>query len=94
MLAAAWRAIETRRPLLRVTNTGHTVAVDPLGRVNTLLEPWTIGTATVRLQRLPGNEPPSTLYLRLGEWGSAMVFFGIFLSAFIIGKRISQPIIT
>jgi len=93
MLAAAWRAIETRRPLLRVTNTGHTVAVDPLGRINTLLEPWTVGTATVRLLRLPGNVPPETLYLRLGEWGSAMVFFGIFLSAFFIRKHASQPII-
>ena len=52
MIAAVWRAIETRRPMLRVTNTGYTVAVDPLGRIEYLMEPWTIGTAIVRLKRL------------------------------------------
>ncbi|HQH28026.1 MAG TPA: apolipoprotein N-acyltransferase, partial [Oligoflexia bacterium] len=31
-LLAQWRAIETRRYLLRVTNTGLTAVIDPLGR--------------------------------------------------------------
>jgi apolipoprotein N-acyltransferase len=93
MLSAAWRAIETRRPLLRITNTGHTVAVDPLGRIDTLLEPWTVGTATVRLQRLIGGSgQPATLYLWLGEAGAAMVFFGIFLSAIMSSRWAMQTL--
>ena len=50
--AAAWRAIEVRRPLLRVTNTGMTVAVDPLGHIDVLVPPETEGTAIAQLQRI------------------------------------------
>ena len=85
MLAAAWRAIETRRPMLRVTNTGHTIAVDPLGRIDLLIEPWAVGTALVRLQRLA--DPPRTLAMRLGEAGPALIFFGIFLSCLFCRKK-------
>lgn len=90
LLAAAWRAIETRRPLLRVTNTGHSVAVDPLGRIDLLLTPWTVGTATVRLQRLAA--PPATLSLRVGEFGAGVVFFGIFASCLILARKPSQTV--
>jgi apolipoprotein N-acyltransferase len=36
-LLALWRAIETRRFLIRATNTGYTAVVDPLGRTVTSL---------------------------------------------------------
>jgi apolipoprotein N-acyltransferase len=41
---AALRAIETRRPVVRATNTGLTAVLDPLGRVAARLERNTEGT--------------------------------------------------
>ncbi len=64
--AAVFRAIETRRPLLRATNTGVTAAIDAAGRV---------------VARLPRNRPASltvavvpaeelTLYVRWGDFAA------------------------
>jgi len=84
--AAALRAVEVRRPMLRVTNTGHTVAIDPLGRIELLLPALTVGTAKARLQSLEGTAPV-TLSMRVGEWGPALLFFGIFCLSAIPWER-------
>jgi len=56
---AVFRAIETRRPVLRATHTGRTCAIDPTGRVTARLDRDVEGTllATVRLSSLaaPGH---------------------------------------
>jgi len=52
MRAAVWRSIEVRRPMLRVTNTGRTVVVNPLGAVTLLIPNETEGAALVHLQRI------------------------------------------
>jgi apolipoprotein N-acyltransferase len=84
--AAAWRAIEMRRPLLRVTNTGYTVAVDPLGNVEILIPPETEGVAVARLQRI-GGEPPRTWSMLLGEWGCAAAMASILAGCLWLGRR-------
>src|SRR5262249_31403034 len=67
--AAAWRAIETRRPLLRVTNTGLTAAVNPLGEIKIILPLETEATGPVKLQRIDNaGAQIVTPYMRLGEF--------------------------
>jgi apolipoprotein N-acyltransferase len=78
MRAAVWRSVEVRRPMLRVTNTGRTVAIDPLGETTLLVPHETEGTALVRLNRIAPEDNNAnvngavTLYMMLGERG---VFF-------------------
>jgi|SRR5579862_118430 len=73
--AAMWRAIETRRPLLRVTNTGRTVAVDPLGNIELILPPETEAAGLAKLMRIDGGGAQIvTPYMRLGEFWTAVIF--------------------
>ena len=97
--AAAWRAIETRRPLLRVTNTGYTVAVNPLGAMELLVPVETVGTGVTRLQRIKAGGAhaaeatgPQTLTLWWGNWGTALFFGGILLASVLI--RSAPPQVT
>jgi apolipoprotein N-acyltransferase len=89
--AAAWRAIETRRPLLRVTNTGWTASIDPLGNVTTIIPPETEGIEKVRLQRISDGPDqfakPTTLAMMLGERGAAAIFLSLFLGCFWLGYK-------
>ena len=93
MQAAAWRAIETRCPLLRVTNTGLTVAVDPLGKVELLVPNETVGTAIVRPRSLASviasgsGGKPRTLTLLLGDAGEALIFAGVLLCLLLCQRR-------
>jgi apolipoprotein N-acyltransferase len=67
---ARFRAIETRLPLLRCSNTGITCAVDPLGRVESRLAPFTEGIDTFGIQ-VP-EHPQPTVYTRFGDlWVAA-----------------------
>ncbi len=90
--AAAWRAIEVRRPLLRVTNTGITVAVDPLGNMTTLIPPETVGTSTVRLMRIQNEKDtpfalPHTMYMRMGEVGVGLIFLSLLFGCLWVGSQ-------
>jgi apolipoprotein N-acyltransferase len=90
--AAAWRAIEVRRPLLRVTNTGVTAAVDPLGRITKLVPEETVGVAITRLLRIQDvkNAPlsqPVTIYMRVGEVGVGLVFLSLLFGVFWLGSQ-------
>ncbi|HVO29154.1 MAG TPA: apolipoprotein N-acyltransferase [bacterium] len=65
MALASFRAIEHRRALLRSTNTGLSVFIDPAGRVLVRSGQWTrenvVGT-------LPLVHDVSTIYRALGDW--------------------------
>lgn len=68
------RAIENRRPLLRVTNTGFTSAVEASGRIlarSPLYEEWS------HVFAIPYQEnPPMTLYTRYGNfWPFVVLLF-------------------
>lgn len=58
------RAVEHRRWLLRATNNGHTVAVDPYGRIAARMETDKRGALDVPF----AFRSDRTLYTRFGDW--------------------------
>ncbi|MGC8741493.1 MAG: apolipoprotein N-acyltransferase [Candidatus Sumerlaeaceae bacterium] len=69
---AVLRAIETRRPVLRVANTGISALVTPEGIVRQWL-PWRhegVLFATIRIC----SSPPETLAVRFGDWWGVCCF--------------------
>lgn len=67
MANAVLRAVETGRPLLRVTNTGLTARIDARGRVLDMVEK---NTATVRTWNIGRTQNDKTFYVK---WGDAFV---------------------
>ena len=68
--SAAWRAIETRRPLIRCCNNGVTGWVDEYGQFHGVGE--LVHSEGVRMIEVPlreGPHPP-TFYQRTGDWVS------------------------
>ncbi len=86
MMIGIFRAVENRRSVVRSTNGGMTVTVDPDGRLLQVLEPFTdaylIGT-------VPVVDGPRTLYTRWGDWfGVAALVAGLALLA-VSGMRLA-----
>ena len=90
MRSAAWRAIETRRPLVRCTNNGITGWVDEYGQFHGVLEPVhspRVNVVTVPIRR--GPHAP-TFYQRTGDWlgwGAVVVCLGLLLAQFWQRKK-------
>lgn len=61
---AQWRAIETRRYLIRVTNTGLTSVINPRGEILQSLPLFSSGVLTTKVKVMEGE----TLYVRFGDW--------------------------
>ncbi len=61
---AQWRSIETRRAMVRATNTGVTAVIDPAGRMS---EPLPVFSEGVLRARVPLLEM-ETFYVRHGDW--------------------------
>ncbi|OGQ80275.1 MAG: apolipoprotein N-acyltransferase [Deltaproteobacteria bacterium RIFCSPLOWO2_12_FULL_60_19] len=66
---AQWRAIETRRSLVRVTNTGLTAIIDPRGEMVKNLPTFTPGVLTASVPIMTGE----TFYVRYGDWFAWMM---------------------
>ncbi len=71
---AIFRAVETRRALVRCGNTGVTCGVDSLGRVNRWIEPFQEGATSTAVAVRTGG--PMTFYARHGDlaaqWSTAL----------------------
>ena len=61
---AVFRAVETGRPLLRVTNTGLTARITPRGEVTDVVEKY---TATVRTWAVARSASGKTFYVKYGD---------------------------
>lgn len=72
-----FRAIETRIPLFRVTNTGTSFSVDSLGNISELTPVYK--QAVLRSDLALPKTPPRTMYLAYGDW------FAWVLVLFLIG---------
>jgi apolipoprotein N-acyltransferase len=81
---AQWRAIETRRTLVRVTNTGVTTVINPRGEMLESLPTFSPGVLSAKVEIMQGE----TLYVRFGDWfawtivgASAAILLGFCLHA-------------
>lgn len=63
---STFRAIETRRAMVRCANTGISAIVDPVGRVVRQTEPWREEVLVAEVPVI--HEGGSTPYLRWGNW--------------------------
>ena len=84
---ALWRAIETRRSLLRVTNTGVTSFINAKGEMVETLPVFTPAVLKTRVEILEGE----TFYVRFGDWfawGITFISIGIILVQYM---RRSSP---
>jgi apolipoprotein N-acyltransferase len=63
---ASLRAIETRTPMVRSTNTGISVLIGPTGQVEARSKLGVPEILPVALKVLP--KPPETLFVRFGDW--------------------------
>ena len=61
---AQWRSIETRRTLVRVTNTGLTAVVNPKGEITAELPIFSPGVLKAKVEIMEGETP----YVKYGDW--------------------------
>jgi apolipoprotein N-acyltransferase len=62
---AVFRAVETNRPVLRVTNVGVTAYISPSGEV---LDPAPTYTEATRTWSITKSDGSQTFYVRYGDW--------------------------
>lgn len=73
---AEWRSIETRRALVRVTNTGLTAVVNPKGEITAELPIFSKGVLTAKVEIMEGETP----YVKYGDWfgwGATILALGV-----------------
>jgi apolipoprotein N-acyltransferase len=78
---AQWRAIETRRSLLRVTNTGVTSVINAKGEIVETLPIFTPAVLKTQVEILERE----TFYVRFGDWfalGGTLISIAIVLAQF------------
>jgi apolipoprotein N-acyltransferase len=77
---ATFRSIETRRALIRSTNTGISAIVDPVGRIVARTGQWTQETLVAEVPVIRDGGSP--LYMRVGDaygWLSGLAAAALFL---------------
>lgn len=62
---AVFRAVETNRPVLRVTNVGITAFIDENGRIYDETAPYMEDT---RVWAVKKSDAPTTIYVKYGDW--------------------------
>ena len=62
---AVFRAVETNRPVLRVTNVGITAYINERGEISDATKPYTEDTRIWTVKQSDGSQ---TVYVRYGDW--------------------------
>ena len=78
---ASFRCIENRRSLVRVTNTGVSAFVDPVGRIVSRTGVWTRESLVNQVPLLQGR----TVYSLFGDW---IGWLSLVISVFCIGQAL------
>jgi apolipoprotein N-acyltransferase len=65
LASAVFRAVETNRPVLRVTNVGITAYINERGEVLDAADVYTEATRTWSVAKSDGRQ---TIYTKYGEW--------------------------
>lgn len=87
MQMAQMRALETRRYLVRATNTGVTAIVDPSGHITAQLPQFEQATLQGKVQPMTGATP----FMRIGAWGLLLLALLMLMLAWICQRR-SAPV--
>lgn len=88
---AVFRAVETNRPVLRVTNVGITAYINERGEVLEASDPY---TETSRVWPVPRSDGSQTFYVRYGDWFAwlcSIVTSGLLALALFSGRQRSVP---
>ena len=89
MMMGVFRAVENRRSVVRSTNGGMTVTIDPDGRITSVLEPF---TADYLIGTVPVVDGPATVYTRWGDWfGVAVLCAGLAALLAGLAVRLAAP---
>lgn len=90
LLGARLRAVETRRPLVRATNSGVSAWIDPLGEIHRVVPPDTVGVgfAELRLASGFGEGGPRTMAMTLGEGPAALLLALLAFACFMLDRKI------
>ena len=65
LVLASFRSIETRRAMIRSTNTGISAIVDPAGRIVQRTGQWTRATLVAKVPLI--KDGSSTVYMKIGN---------------------------
>lgn len=84
---AQWRAIETRRSLVRVTNTGVTAVINAKGEIAQTLPVFTAGVLTQSVEIMEGQ----TLYSRFGDWFAWLITLASVIVLVQPRKKVRTP---
>jgi apolipoprotein N-acyltransferase len=87
LLMVRMRAVENRRWILRATNDGYTVNVDPSGRIAASAPPFTETTLAAPYAYISDT----TVYTRFGNWFLLACAFGAFLALIATQIPIYNP---
>ncbi len=93
LASAVFRAVETNRPVLRVTNVGVTAYVNERGEVLDAAHPYTEDTRVWTVSKSDGKQ---TVYVRYGEWFAWLCSLAslVLLSMCFWNRRIWLPLKT
>jgi apolipoprotein N-acyltransferase len=84
---AQWRAIETRRSLVRVTNTGVTAVINAKGEIARTLPVFTAGVLAQSVEIMEGQ----TLYSRFGDWFAWLITLASVIVLLPPRKKVRNP---
>jgi apolipoprotein N-acyltransferase len=87
---AVFRAVETNRPVLRVTNVGITAYINERGEI---LEPTESYTEDTRVWTVAKSSGSQTFYVKYGDWFAwlcAIVSLGLLFVAFLKSYRLAK----
>lgn len=85
---AVFRAVETGRPLLRVTNVGITAYINERGEISDSADVYAEATRTWTISKSNGEQ---TFYVKYGDWFAwlcVVANFGFLISAFVKRKTL------
>lgn len=82
LASAVFRAVETNRPVLRITNVGITAYIDEHGEVINAADVY---TEAARVWSVSKSDGQQTFYVRYGDWAAwlcAIITLGLFVLSF------------
>ena len=87
---SVFRAVETNRPLVRVTNVGVTAFINERGEVLDAADVYAEATRVWTISKSDGAE---TIYVKFGDWfawACSLTSFALLIYAFATRKKISE----